>query len=402
MTDYNQVSRHQEIDGSGLIYDLNSLYAFLLQVPDTRKAKGKQYPLITLLVLMALAKLSGQDRPTGITEWIAHRVDQLVAMKALGQAKAPCHMTFRRLLSNTISAEEFERLMNQFQQNQLKNGIEVVFSMDGKTLKGTIPSGETRGVHLLSIYVPAQGLVLVEAEVDRKENEIVVAPKILKQVPLQGAIVIGDAMHTQRDVSQQIIDGGGNYVWTVKGNQPRTEWAIEKLFVHEACNLKQGASLSKDISVACLVSKSHGRREKRTIWASTELNEYLDWPGLQQVFRLERVIWHARQQGYTREVIYGMTSLSPAQASPQKLIRLLRSYWGIESGLHYRRDVTLQEDATRLTVGQAGHNMAIFNNLTISLCLRNGFSNLAKARRFFDAKPAEALKLILRGNSLSC
>ena len=77
-----------------------------------------------------------------------------------------------------------------------------------------------RGVHLLSIYVPRQGLVLAQAEVDRKENEIVVAPKVLKQVNLSGTIVIEDAMHAQRETSAQMVESGGDYLWTVKGNQP--------------------------------------------------------------------------------------------------------------------------------------------------------------------------------------
>lgn len=404
MSDYTQVGPDQEIYITGLIYDLKSLFAFLLRVVDPRKAKGKRYLLESLLTLILLAKLAGEDKPTGITEWVAHRVEQLVELKILPQAKAPCHMTFRRILSFIISAEELERLVTEYHQASLKNGVEIVLTMDGKTLKGTIPAGEMRGTHLLSIYVPDQGLVLVEAAVDRKENEIVVAPQILRQVNLAGAIVMGDAMHTQRSVSEQIVAAGGNYVWTVKSNQPRTEWAIQKLFAHEAANVKLGAGLSKDIQVASLVNKGHGRRETRTLWASTELNEYLDWPGVQQVFRLERLIWHEKHQGYTREVMYGLTSLSPKQASPRKLIRLLRSYWGIESGLHYRRDVTLHEDATRFKVGQAGQNMAIINNLVIGLCLRQGHTNLAQARRRFSAKPAEALQLILqaRPGKISC
>jgi predicted transposase YbfD/YdcC len=396
MTDYTQVGPHQEIHISTLIYDLKSLFAFWLRLEDKRKPKGKRYRLETLLTLILLAKLGGEDKPTGITEWVSNRVEQLVEMKILPTAKAPCHMTFRRILSFSIQTEELERLVSEYHRSQLKEGVEIVFSIDGKTLKGTIPAGEMRGTHLLSVYVPDQGLVLIEAEVDRKENEIVVAPKILKQVNLNGTIVIGDAMHSQRKISEQIVEARGNYLWTIKGNQPRTEWAIQKLFVHEACNVKLGAGLSKDIQAASLVNKGHGRREKRTLWASTELNEYLDWPGVKQVFRLERLIWHEKHQGYTREVVYGLTSLSPEQAPPKKLILLLRSYWGIESGLHYRRDVTLHEDNTRLTVGQAGHTMAIINNLVIGLCIRNGFTNLAQARRRFSAKPTEALKLILQ------
>lgn len=396
MSDYTQVGPDQEIHITGLIYDLKSLFAFLLQMVDPRKAKGKRYLLETLLTLILLAKLAGEDKPSGITEWVSHRVEQLAEMKILPQAKAPCHMTFRRLLSSIIPAEELERLVAEYHCSQLQAGVEVVLTLDGKTLKGTIPAGEMRGTHLLSVYVPDQGLVLVEAAVDRKENEIVVAPKILKQVNLAGAIVVGDAMHTQRSLSEQIVAAGGNYVWTVKSNQPRTEWAIQKLFAHEAANVRLGAGLSKEVQVASLVNKGHGRRETRTLWASTELNEYLDWPGVQQVFRLERLIWHEKHHGYTREVVYGLTSLSPQQASPRKLIRLLRSYWGIESGLHYRRDVTLHEDATRLTVGEAGQNMAIINNLVIGLCLQHGHTNLAKARRRFSAKPAEAFQLILQ------
>jgi hypothetical protein len=147
--------------------------------------------------------------------------------------------------------------------------------------------------------------------------------------------------------------------------------------------------------MASQVSKGHGRIEKRTIVVSTELNDYLEWPCVAQVFRIERTIWHEKFKGSTRQVVYGLTSLSSKEAPPEKLLSLVRNYWGIESGLHYRRDVTLREDATRLTVGGAGHMMATFNNLVVGICLLHGFHNLAKARRLFDAKPAKALGLIL-------
>ena len=127
---------------------------------------------------------------------------------------------------------------------------------------------------------------------------------------------------------------------------------------------------------------------------STQLNEYLEWPYVAQVFRIERIVYHPHCKGKTREVVYGLTSLSPEKANPAKILALFREYWKIESGLHYRRDVTLREDATRLTVGNAGHNMAILNNLVIGLCLSQGFDNLAKARRFFSAQPKAALDLL--------
>jgi predicted transposase YbfD/YdcC len=394
MMDYTNLAYYQDINENGLVFDLGSLYAYLRRVSDNRKAKGKIYPLILLIVLMLLAKLGGEDNPSGMADWVANRMDQLVQMKVLPSKRAPSHMTYRRVLQNTVQPEEFERLMSEFHQSCLKGGQEIVFSMDGKTLRGTIPSGEMRGTHLLSIYVPQQGLVLVEAEVERKENEIVVAPKILQQVNLSGVIVIGDAMHAQREASIQIVEDDGDYVWTIKGNQARTEWAIQKLFVHEVCNLKQGAPLSSHCRMKTEVRKGHGRIEKRTIMVSTELNDYLDWPYVAQVFRIEREVWHQKHQGRTRQIVYGLTSLTPKRASPQRLLNLTREYWGIENGLHYRRDVTLQEDATRLTLGHSGHNLAILNNFTIGLCLEQGFTNLAKARRLFSAKPEKALELL--------
>ncbi len=391
--DYNNVPLNQEISVTGLIYDLGSLNDYLSQVTDLRLARGKRYALITLLLLIVLAKMAGQHNPSQIADWVAHRLDKLQQMQVLAWAKAPSHMTYRRVFATIVSAEELERLVSAYQQQGLAQGCELLLSMDGKTLRGTIPAGETRGIHLLAVFVSQQGLVLAQTQVDGKQNEISVAPKLLQQVPLAGAIVLGDALHTQREVSRQIVEAGGDYVWKAKGNQAKTEWAIEKLFVQEVCQLRKGQPLSMHCRMVQTVEKGHGRITKRILLTSTLLNDYLDWPYVAQVFRLETLtIFPDGTQ--LRQIVFGFTSLSADEASPARLLRLIRQYWGIESGLHYRRDVTLREDATRLSRGSAGENMAIFNNLVIRLALSHGERNLAKALRRFDAKPEEALQLI--------
>ena len=393
--DYINLRSDQELNENGMVFELGSLYAYFTKVEDPRDRRGRQYALPILLTLMVLAKLGGEDSPSGITDWVMLRKELLMEMQVLERAKTPCHMTYRRVLQDILSPEELEDLVARYHRQRLQEEQEIVISLDGKTVRGTIQRGETRGVHLLAVYVPRQGLVLVQAEVERKENEIVVAPQVLRQINLSGVIVIGDAMHTQREISKQIVQDGGDYVWFAKDNQPRTRWAIEKLFVHEVCNLQKGCALSKDFQMFTKVNKSHGRIEQRTIMASNLLNEYLDWPHIAQVFRIERVIWHPQYGGKTRELVYGLTSLPPSRANPARVLTLTREYWGIENGLHYRRDVTFHEDQTRLTVGHAGHNMAILNNLVIGLCLSQGFHNLAHARRRFSARPHEALQLIL-------
>lgn len=388
------LATNEDCTQEGFVFDLHSLYAALKRVTDPRKPKGLRYPLATLLLLILMAKMGGQDHPTGISEWVKLREEGLVQLLKLPRKHLPHHCTYRRTLQ-ILEPEVFEQVMGEYQRSRPFDEKEVVISMDGKTLRGTIVGGETRGVHLLAAYLPDAGLVLMQVEVESKENEIVAAPKLLQSIDLNGVIVIGDAMHTQRKISVQIVTAGGQYIWTVKGNQARTKWAIEKLFVHEVVNWKKGASLSKDFQMAVSKpTKGHGRIEKRTIFVSQTLNDYLDWPHVAQVFRLEREVWRDHGQRKTREVVYGLTSLSPQQANPRRLMQLLRNYWGIENGLHYRRDVTLHEDTTRTTVGFTGHNLAIINNLVIALSLSNGYRNVAQARRIFDAKPEKALELI--------
>ena len=393
--DYTNQQQNQDVNEHGMIYDLGSLYDYLSQIKDTRSKHGRQYSLTILLIWMILAKLGGEDKPSGMAEWIANRKELWVEYHLTDKTKTASHMTYRRVLQDILSVEEFERLMERYNQQQLTQKQEIVLSMDGKTVRGTIPGRETRGTHLLAIYVPREGLVLAQAKVDRKENEIVVAPHLLRQVNLAGTIVIADAMHTQKAMCSQVIEASGDYVLTAKDNQLRTRWAIEKLFTHEVCNLQKGASLSKDFRMTAKVEKRHGRLEKRTIMTSTLLNDYLDWPSLAQVFRVENIIWYDQASRYTRQIRYGITSLSPERAAPERLLELLRDYWGIESGLHYRRDVILLEDATRLTVGASGQNMAILNNLITGLCLSGTNKNMASARHLYDANPKLALQLII-------
>jgi predicted transposase YbfD/YdcC len=393
--DYINIGSEQEINENGMVFDVGSLYGYLEKLSDRRLKQGKRYRLATLVLLILLAKLGGEDNPSGIADWVAYRKEEIKKLINFPREETPCHMTFRRVLQFVIIPWELEEVMSEFHQYRLVDSKEILLSMDGKTVRGTIPAGEIKGTHLLAIYVPQQGLVLVEAEVDHKENEIVIAPQIVEKVNLTVAIIIGDAMHTQRGISSQIVEAGGDFIWTVKDNQPRTRWAIEKIFSPQMCSLRDGATLSADFQAAAVVHKGHGRLEKRTLFRTPLLNEYLDWPYVAQVFRLERIVWFDHGQRSTRQITYGLTSLPPEKVSPKKLLSLLRQYWGIENGLHYRRDVTLNEDRTRLTVGKAGHNMAILNNLIIGLCSFNGFSNLAKARRLFSAQPAQALNLII-------
>jgi predicted transposase YbfD/YdcC len=124
------------------------------------------------------------------------------------------------------------------------------------------------------------------------------------------------------------------------------------------------------------------------------LAEYLesDWPGCAQVFRLSR----ERKIGarVESEVVLGITSLTREQASPDRLLHMIRAHWGIENGLHGVRDGTLGEDASRVRKGSAAEVMATLRNIVIFLFHRLGHKNAAAATRHYVCHPGESLKVL--------
>jgi predicted transposase YbfD/YdcC len=388
----NQSTEAAEAKPEGWVFDVGSLYARLSQLKDQRDRRGVRYPLAAVLVIVVLAKLAGEDKPLGIAQWARHRAAYLAPALGLKRVQMPHEVTYSRVLGHAVVADELERVVGAYLSQAVGDTVQV--TMDGKTLRGTIPPGSTQGVHLLAAYVPEAGVVLLQIEVGQKENEIVVAPKLLAGLDLEGRIVTGDAMFAQRQLSIQIVRQGGHYLWTVKGNQASLLGDIARLFAPESC--PPGCSpLHTDFRTASTLDHKHGRLERRTLTTSRLLNDYVDWPHLGQVFKLERAVTHRRSGQTTLEIAYGVTSLTPTEASPARLLHLIRRHWSIENQLHYPRDVTLGEDRCRLRMGCAARVMATLNNLVLGLIRQHGFAFLPQARRFYNAFPLAALELVL-------
>ena len=236
--------------------------------------------------------------------------------------------------------------------------------------------------------------MFAQVQVAKKENEIPAAPRVLKMLDLQGKIITGDAMLTQRKLSVQIVEAGGEYVFPVKENQPQLLEDIQTLFAPEKC-VKGFSPATKDFRSAEKTEKGHGRIEQRTLTVSSELKGYLNWPYAEQGFKLEREFEQRNTGKITPEVVYGITSLTAQEAGAERLLEITRSHWRIESGLHYRRDVTLHEDRGRVRRGHAAHAIAVINNLVLGLFARFGYTSAPEARRHFAAHLEETVNLVL-------
>jgi predicted transposase YbfD/YdcC len=384
-----------ELPESGFVFDLGSLYDRFEQLTDARHARGKRYALALLLSLMTLAKLSGEDSPHGMAEWVRLHQAELQELLPLTRESSPCANTYRTTASHTVEPNAVQQVFSDFLAAQPHAGQSVLLCIDGKTLRGSLSASHPTGVHLLAAYLPAEGLVLMPVAVEPSTNEISVAPRLLKSLDLRGKIVMGDALHTQRALSLQIVEAGGEYVWYAKGNQPRLQQDIAQTFPVEGgdAGIQPPPTHCQRASES---DKGHGRIEKRTLTTSSLLQGYVDWPQVAQVFKLERQVWDWHHRLLRSEVVYGLTSLTAAEASPARLLQLTRAYWGIESGLHYRRDVSLHEDATRMGQPRAAQVWASLNNLLIGVHTRLGFDDLPQARRFFAAHLPEAVAVLTR------
>jgi predicted transposase YbfD/YdcC len=197
-------------------------------------------------------------------------------------------------------------------------------------------------------------------------------------------VVTGDAQYTQRDLCQSIVAGGGDYVVVVKGNQPQLHQDLALLWRQ----LPEGAKLDH----ARMLDKHGDRLERRQLWCSSALRDYLDWPGAEQVALIERRVKH---KGVERqEWGYLVTSLPRGRADAGRLLELNRGHWSIENRLHYVRDVTMGEDACRVRSGAAPQALAAIRNLVVGLLRRAGHANIAAAIRSLAWCPDRALNLI--------
>jgi predicted transposase YbfD/YdcC len=368
--------------------DLAAIYDHFQRVPDLRDRRGVRYPLALLLTIALWAKLAGAGPLRAIAEWARERQGELAARFGLPRPRLPHPTTWSRVFGSAVAIDALEQQLALLlapppaAEEPLPAAAHV--ALDGKTLRGTIPQGSAQGVHLLSAYAVDAGRVLAQEAVTSKENELVAAPRLLARLPLRGRIVSGDALFAQRSLSTQIVEAGGQYCWVIKENQPTLLDDLRLLFTPRVFPVATGwSTLPLDFVVVEQHEKGHGRREYRRLTVSSLLAGYSDWPYLAQAFALVRISQVGRQ--ISREERYGITSAPASLLSAQRLMRVVRGHWQIENGLHYRRDVSLHEDASQVRTGHAPQVLAGLNNAVCGLLAQLQLNNLAAFQRSMAA-----------------
>jgi predicted transposase YbfD/YdcC len=353
----------------------------LSSVPDHRRAEGKRYPLASLLLIAIAAMLAGRRDQLGIVRWGRRLNRETLTAIGIDRDRVPAPSVWCELFQE-LDVTALEQALGEWVQSEAPPGHVAI---DGKRLRGSA-TAQASGTHLLAAFsVRLQG-VIGQLRVDPDANEITAALQLLKTLPLKGVTITGDAMFTQRAICKVIIDGGGDYFFTVKGNQPALQADIAQAF--RPFSPSAVWSPPPDLQAAETIEKSHGRIETRRLETTSALADYLSplWSGVGQVCRItrERIVRGKK----TIETVYAITSLTAERAAPEQLLALSRAHWGIENCLHYVRDVSYREDQARSNAGHAPEVLAAFRNTALTLIRRLGYKVVEGFEHFAEHRLA--------------
>jgi predicted transposase YbfD/YdcC len=364
---------------------VKSLRQVLAEVADPRAKQGQRHEFIAILMLVCAAMLCGYDNPNQIAIWGRSLEPEFLKELGFKRGVAIAKSQLYEVLS-CIEAVQLERWLGAWAESILHeldpDSPLTAVALDGKTLRGSKKLGAALS-HLLSAVSHGLGLTLYQVGVDSKTNEIPLVQELLKGLLIEGRVFTMDALLTQRQIAQTIVDNKGDYFMIAKGNQAHLHQDIMFYF----------ADLTPlVVPHTTTLELGHGRIERRTLYATTELNDYLAWPAVGQAGLIERVrIVKGTGELLSHERVCFVTSLTPQRASPAQLLMINRGHWTIENKSHYVRDVSFNEDASRVRKGASAQVMAAFRNVTLAVLRRVGVTRIQEAFIKNSAQPLNTL-----------
>jgi predicted transposase YbfD/YdcC len=344
-------------------------------VDPRRQCVNLKHPLVDVIMLGFCGVLAGCEDFVEIEAWGKEHADVLATFLAL-PAGIPSHDTLTRVFA-VLQPQAVQAVLLPWLAERRGEPGEWIH-LDGKTLRGTrCKRQKLKALHVVSAWAGQTGLTLGQVAVDKKSNEITALPQLLELLDLQDKIVTIDAMGCQTELAQAIVEGGGNYVLAVKGNQPTLHAELQDAFAQAP------APKLRSSRQTTTVEKGHGRTEQRTV-AVLPAREYLSaaqqalWVGVMSLVMVTCVVWEQATERQRTEVRYFLSSLPPVA---RRLGAAIRGHWSIENGLHWVLDVVFREDARRVYDRTTAENVAFMNRLALSLLRGDPSKSSLKVKR---------------------
>jgi predicted transposase YbfD/YdcC len=360
---------------------LKDVFVHFEELEDPRSDINLRHPLSSVIVISLLAVLARADGPTAIAKWAEMKKELLLRVLPLPHG-IPRKDVFRRVLS-TLKPGAFQACFASWLQSLRDaaaeaSGVEQpVLAIDGKTLRRSHDRKKGLGaLHSVSVWASDFGLTLAQVATDEKSNEITAIPELLKLIDIEGAIITIDAMGTQTAIAKQIVDGKGDYVLALKGNQETLhQGAID--YIDEQLETDfAGTGARQHVTT----EKGHGREETRVyiqMPAPKNLPGLNRWPGLATIGVV--FLTCLRNGKQTTERRYYISSLA---MGVKRFAHAVRAHWGIENTCHWSLDINYREDESRIRQEHMRENFAWLNRFTLSLLKQHpGKDSLIMKRR---------------------
>lgn len=355
------------------------------EIDDPRSEVNRRHLLVDVIVISILGVVAGADGPLAIAMWASMQEPWLTRHLALPNG-VPSRHTIGRVLQS-LKPMAFQRCFAAWlaSLHESPSGVETEeqekplrqIALDGKCLRRSHAHGRGLGaMYLVSAWATDKGIALGQLAVEEKSNEITAIPQLLDQLDLTNAVVTIDAAGCQRNIADEIVAGGGEYVLALKGNQETLHRDVTDLFA----TLLQEDFADTPVSQYEERDASHGRVEERyyyQISVPTDFSQREKWTGLKTFgLAIRRCVSNGKE---TLEHRYYISSLS---RHGRRFANCVRGHWSIENKLHWVLDMTFREDESRVRERCLADNLGWLRRLALTLLKQHpGKQSIAMKRR---------------------
>ena len=341
---------------------------------DPRDIRGKKYKLIDILIMTIYGLLCGLKDYVNIADFMKLKEDYFTKLLNLENG-TPSHDCLSDVFA-VIDSKKFMKIFIEWTKDIIKTKTGKKISIDGKAIKSATDKINNGNIpYIVSAFIGEIGLSIGQVKVDDKSNEITAIPDLLDLLDIEGATITIDAIGTQEEIVNKIVDKGAHYVLPVKDNQKELKKQIKSHF--ESYNNLYG---NNEVFHKKTTEKDHGRIEEREYFLSYNTSKIKDkdkWKTVKAI-AYTKVCRTYKDETIMTENYY----IIDYEISIEKLIESIRDHWNIECGLHWKLDVILDEDHSRNRVNNSINNLSIMRKIVFNLAsLDNSFGKVPLQRK---------------------
>jgi predicted transposase YbfD/YdcC len=356
--------------------NVESIGSYFESLSDPRHMRNRKHLLVDVVVIAVCGMVCGSDGPTAIHRWAENRQDWLAQFLSLPNG-IPSRDCIRRLLI-ALKPEAFQKCFQDWITDAIQtddSSPDLLIAIDGKTCRRSHDASQELGaLHIVSAWASEEGVALGQVATEEKSNEITAIPELLKQIELTDSLITIDAMGCQKEIASDIVEGGGDFVISVKDNQPTLKETIEMYFEkHLELDLQELKYRFHETS-----ESAHGRIDERSYFLTRIPPDFAlkkDWPWIKAIGYSLRVTQHA-DGSETDETRYYILS---RYLSGKRFSEAVRGHWGIES-MHWVLDVNFREDDSRTRERTLGNNLSWLRRFAVSLLKRHSVKDSLRGK----------------------